>query len=148
MASGSLLADEAVVDRAVDAFVAARRAGLSLDRSLTDALVAGSELGGDRRCGDQTALFAHLAVAEPDDDPERPSLLLTVTVDEGDGQNPVLLLDQALDEGRTGWIDAGLVEPAGVPRTAVVVVGVLLTIVALVVLRRGLGSPSARRVGL
>lgn len=147
-AIGVLLVDTAVIERATTAFVAARQAGRSLDRALADALVAGSEAGGDRRCGDQTALFAHVAVAEPDDDPLRPSLLLTVTVDEGDGQNPVLLLDRALDEGRTGWIDAGLVDPAGLPRTAVMIVGVLLAVAAALVLRLGLGSPPGRRAGL
>lgn len=145
-AIGVLLDDAAAVDRAVAAYEAGRAEGRSLDRALADALVAGSEAGGDRRCpAEQTALFGHLAVAEPDDDPLRPSLLLTVTVDEGDGQNPVELLDRALDDGRTGWIDAGQRDPAGVPRAAVLTVGVLLTVAAVVVLRRGMGRPSARR---
>ena len=145
-AIGVLLDDAAAVDQAVAAYEAGRAEGRSLDRALADALVAGSEAGGDRRCpAEQTALFGHLAVAEPDDDPLRPSLLLTVTVDEGDGQNPVELLDRALDEGRTGWIDAGQRDPAGVPRAAVLTVGVLLTVAAVVVLRRGMGRPSARR---
>lgn len=143
--AGALLVGDAVVDRAFDAYQAARAEGRSLDRALADALLVGSETGGDRRCGEQTALFGHLAVAEPDDDPERPSLLLTVTVDEGDGQNPVVLLDQFLDEGRTGWVDAGLIDPAGVPRTAVFAVGVALTVAAVLVLRKGMGRPAARR---
>ena len=144
-AAGVLLADAGAVDRAIDAYGTARSEGRSLDRALADALLVGSAAGGDRRCpDDQTALFAHLAVAEPDDDPLRPSLILTVTVDEGDGQNPVELLDRALDDGRTGWIDAGQRDPAGVPRAAVLAVGVLLTVAAVVVLRRGIGRPSAR----
>lgn len=145
-AQGVLLADAGAVSSALGAYRTARTEGRSLDRALADALMAGSRAGGDRRCPeDQTALFAHLAVAEPDDDGVRPSLLLTVTVDEGDGQNPVLLLDRALEEGRTGWIDAGLDDPAGVSRTLVLAVGVGLAVAAVVIIRRGMGSPSARR---
>jgi uncharacterized Ntn-hydrolase superfamily protein len=142
---GGLLVDRDLADRALDAYVAARQAGRSLDRALADALVAGSRAGGDRRCDEQTALFAHLAVAEPDDDGLRPSLLLTVTVDEGDGQNPVVLLDRALDDGRVGWVDAGRDEPAGVSRTLVFGIGVALTVAAVMVIRRGMGSPAGRR---
>jgi len=54
--------------------------------------VAASDAGGDSRCDPQTALFAHGAVANPDDDPLRPSVLLWVTVNEGSGDNPILLL--------------------------------------------------------
>lgn len=145
-AQGVLLADGAAAERALTAYVEARAAGRSLDRALADALLAGSRAGGDRRCDDdQTALFAHLAVAEPDDDGLRPSLLLTVTVDEGDGQNPVVLLGRALDEGRTGWVDAGLGDPVGVPGVVVLGVGVALAAASLVVIRWGMGTPSARR---
>ncbi|MEL6983359.1 MAG: hypothetical protein AAFO29_13120, partial [Actinomycetota bacterium] len=107
----------------------------------------GSEAGGDRRClEEQTALFAHLAVAELDDDPSTPSLVVTVLVDEGDGQNPVALLDTFLDEGRLGWIDVGLADdPIGLSRVLVLVVATLLAIAAYLVIRRGLGHTSARR---
>jgi len=145
--TGVLLEDEVAVERAFQAYTEARSEGRSLDRALTDALLAGSEAGGDRRCpGDQTALFAHLAVAEPDDDPARPSLLVTVTVDENDGQNPVALLDTFLDEGRLGWIDAGIGDdPVGLSRLLVLAVATLMAVAAFVVLRRGLGQTSARR---
>lgn len=143
---GVLLGGPAVADDALAAYEAARAGGATLDRALADALLAGADAGGDRRCEpDQRALFAHLAVAEADDEPIRPSLLLTVTVDEEDGQNPVELLDAALEEGRTGWIDAGLRDPAGVPRNLVMVIGAALTVAAVLVLRRGMGRPSARR---
>lgn len=144
---GALLADDGAVDRVFESYEAARAAGRSLDRALADALLAGSEAGGDRRCpDDQTALFAHLAVAEADDDPALPSLVVTVLVDEGDGQNPVALLDTFLDEGRTGWIDVGLADdPIGLSRVLVLVVATLLAIAAFVVIRRGLGHTSARR---
>ena len=144
---GVLLADEAVVDRALAAFESSRAEGGSLDRALVDALVAGSAEGGDRRCEpEQTALFAHVAVSEPDDDPLRPSLLVTVTVDEGDGQNPVAILDAAIDDGRLGWVDAGRGdEPLGVPRAAVMLAGAAMAVAAVLLLWKGMGSPSARR---
>jgi uncharacterized Ntn-hydrolase superfamily protein len=143
---GVLLTDRAVVDRALAAFEASRADGGSLDRALVDGLLAGAAEGGDHRCdSDQTALFAHVAVAEPDDDPLRPSLLVTVTVDEGDGQNPVSLLDEALAEARFGWIDAGLDDPVGIPRVAVILVAAAMAAAAVLLLWKGMGSPSARR---
>lgn len=144
-AQGVLLTDEAVVDRSLTAFTTAMEAGESLEQALVNGLMAGSELGGDRRCGEQTALFAHLAVADPGEDPARPAVLLTVTVDEGDGQNPVPMLGDALAEGRRGWVDAGLKDPVGIPRVAVMAVGVVLAIAAFFTIRKGLGSPAARR---
>ena len=142
---GVLLADARLLDATLAAYGEARADGASLEQALVAGLSAGSRAGGDRRCGDQTALFAHLAVAEPGDDPQQPSTLLTVTVDEGDGQNPVPLLAEALDEGRRGWIDLGLDDPAGIPRFAVLIVATLLSVAAFFTIRRGLGSPSARR---
>jgi uncharacterized Ntn-hydrolase superfamily protein len=145
-AQGLLLADEAVVDRALEAFQSTVADGRSLEQALVAGLVAGSEAGGDRRCDDdQTALFAHLAVADPGDDPRKPSLLLTVTVDEGDGQNPVPMLAEALADQRRGWIDAGLNDPAGIPRVAVLAVGALLAVAAYVVIRAGMGNTAARK---
>ncbi len=142
---GVLLADAGVLDATLAAFGRARTEGAGLEQALVAGLSAGSQAGGDRRCGDQTALFAHLAVADPGDDPRQPTTLLTVTVDEGDGQNPVPLLVDALVEGRTGWIDVGRNDPAGIPRVAVLLVAVALAVAAFFTIRRGLGSPSARR---
>ncbi len=142
---GVLLADQAVLDRSLSAFSEAVAAGQTFEQALVEGLVAGSEAGGDSRCPDQTALFAHLAVAVPGDDPTRPSTLLTVTVDQGDGQNPVPELSGALADGRTGWVDIGLNDPLGVPRVAVLAFGTLLAVAAFFTLRKGLGTPSARR---
>lgn len=142
---GVLLADQAVLDRSLSAVSEALGDGEPLEEALVAGLVAGSEAGGDRRCGEQTALFAHLVVAEPDDDPSRPSVLLTVTVDEGDGQNPVPELATALAAGESGWVDIGLNDPLGIPRTAVFAVGTLLAIAAFFTIRKGMGSPAARR---
>lgn len=143
---GLLLAERAMLDATLSAYEAAIANSRTLEQALLAGLAAGSALGGDRRCdADQTALFAHLAVAGPDDDALRPSVLLTVTVDEGDGQNPVPLLVEAYDDGQTGWVDAGLIEPTGIPRVAVGAVGALLAIAAFFTLKKGLGSPAARR---
>lgn len=142
---GVLMADQAVLDQSLSAFTEAVAAGQPFEQALVDGLVAGSEAGGDRRCEDQTALFAHLAVAEAGDEPTMPSTLLTVTVDEGDGQNPVPELAVAYADGRSGWVDIGLNDPLGVPRIAVLAVGTILAIAAFFTLRKGLGTPSARR---
>ena len=96
---GNLLADASVVDDALARFELDRAAGASLADALVAALAAGSSAGGDRRCDEQTALFAQVAVAGPDDDAAMPSTLLTVVVDEGDGQNPVELLLAAYGDG-------------------------------------------------
>ncbi len=144
-AQGVLLADEAVVADAIAAFERATASGQTLEQALVAGLLAGSAAGGDRRCDDQTALFAHLVVADPGDDGLAPSTLLTVTVDEGDGQNPVSLLAEALADGRSGWVDAGLNDPVGIPRIAVMAVGTVLAVAAFFTIRKGLGSPSARR---
>lgn len=144
--SGVLLADDGALTATLEAFDAAERDGRSLADALVAALQVGAERGGDRRCGpDQTALFAHVAVAGPDDDPSDPSELLTVTVDEGDGQNPVTLLAEARERGDRGWVDVGLADPAGVPRTVVFAIGVVLAIAAFLTIRKGLGTPAARR---
>ena len=142
---GLFLTDSRVADRALDEFIDVRGDGGDLATALAAGLAAGSAAGGDRRCDDQTALFAHLAVATPDDDPLRPAVLLTVTVDEGDGRNPVPMLVEALDEGRRGWIDRGANRAVGIPRVAVLAVGAVLAIAAVTVLRIGMGTPSARR---
>ncbi len=142
---GVSLASEAVVDDALRAYTDARSAGTPLADALVEALAAGSAAGGDRRCDDQTALFAHVSVAGPGEDGVAPSRLLTVTVDEGDGQNPVNLLVDAHAEGRRGWLDAGLRSPVTVPRLLVLVIGVVMAAVSVLVIRRGLGyrgSPS------
>jgi len=138
-AQGVSLASEAVVVDALAAYNEVRAGGASLADALVSALEAGSSAGGDRGCGDQTALFAHVSVAPPGDDGIAPSRLLTVTVDEGDGQNPVRLLASAHREGRTGWIDAGLRSPTTLPRWLVLVVGVSMAVASVLVIRRGMG---------
>lgn len=138
-AQGVALASDAVVTDSLAAYTSARATGASLADALVVALEAGSSAGGDRECGDQTALFAHVAVAPPGDDGVTPSRLLTVTVDEGDGQNPVDLLVEAHREGRTGWIDAGTRPPRTLPRWLILVVAAAMAAASVLVIRRGMG---------
>ncbi len=91
--------------------------------------------------------FAQLAVARPGDDPEHPTTLVTVSVDEGDGQNPVTLLAEAVAEGRSGLIEAGSGR-SGLGRVVQIAALVAATTMAaggVFLLRRGLGSTRARR---
>lgn len=141
---GVAVASESVVADAFAAYTEARDTGASLTDALVLALEAGSSAGGDQECGDQTALFAHVAVAPPDGNGVKPSQLLTVTVDEGDGQNPVSLLVEANRDGRTGWVDAGTRPPATLPRWLILLVGAVMAVASVVVIRRGMGY---RRTG-
>ena len=84
-AQGNILVSKAVVDDAVQAYV---EADGTMQQRLAAGLLAGSRAGGDSRCGEQTALFAHIAVAREDGS----LLVYTTTVAEGDGRNPVELL--------------------------------------------------------
>ncbi len=93
---GNILVSEAV---ALDALAAFHAQDGPLATKLVDALVAAAEQGGDSRCAAQTALFAHVAVAATGDDPQNPSVLLWVTVDEGTGENPILMLAQEFRAG-------------------------------------------------
>ncbi|MEZ5409734.1 MAG: DUF1028 domain-containing protein [Acidimicrobiales bacterium] len=144
---GNLLASEQVVVDSLQAFEGRREAGGGLAQALVDGLVAGSHAGGDRRCGDQTALFAQVVVAAKGDTAAIPSTVLTVVVQQGDDNNPVDLLASALADGRRGLIDVD--PPSGrggrYVQLGALVVGVALAGVALVTLRRGMGSVRARR---
>jgi len=85
---GNILLGERVADDALAAFVADGDRTLS-DR-LVDALEAGSLAGGDARCDEQTALFAHVSVIDGDGSRAAPNVLdLTTSVEPGDGRNPV-----------------------------------------------------------
>ena len=145
---GNLLVSDQVVEAALAEFNQRREGGADLGAALVEGLLAGSRQGGDRRCPDQTALFAQLVVAQPDDAPGQPSTVLTVTVDQGDGQNPVALLATSQAAGRQGLIEAG----QGTPTRGGAVVQVLVLIAALgmvvggiVAFRRGIGSVRARK---
>ncbi len=85
---GNILVSEDVVNDAIDAFVL--DGNRSLAERLVAALEAGSTAGGDARCGDQTALFAHVSVIDRDGSRSAPNVVdLTASAKRGDGQNPV-----------------------------------------------------------
>ncbi len=142
---GGLLSSTEVLDASMMAFTRSREAGSDLATALAEGLSGGARVGGDRRCGAQSALFAQLVVARAFDDGAAPETLLTVIVDEGDGQNPVFLLEEALVEGQTGWLRLGRSPQRGVPKRGVLAVGIGLGLASMLVLWRGMGSPSARR---
>lgn len=144
---GNLLASGSVVGDALAAFETERASGRTLAEALIAGLVAGSDAGGDRRCGPQTALFAQIAVAGPDDDGDRPAILLTVVVGDGDGRNPVTILESAFADGERGLIDAGeATTSAGARvRTGVLIAALFMLVAGGLAVRRGIGSVSARR---
>ncbi len=107
---GNILVSESVVNDALAAFVELDDAPLS--ERLLAALVAGGEAGGDSRCGDQTALFAQLAVAKPSDEPFTPSILITVGRPEGE-ESPVTALASAYESGERRLVDAPATTGAG-----------------------------------
>ena len=84
---GIALADPAVVTEALNEYRKQADAKLPLSERLSQALLAGSKAGGDAACGDQTAKFAQVVVAKPDDH-QKPSILAT-SVAAGNGENPV-----------------------------------------------------------
>ncbi|MGH1502277.1 MAG: DUF1028 domain-containing protein [Acidimicrobiales bacterium] len=122
---GNLLVGDSVVDDALAAFNASDG---DLTERLAAGLAAGAEAGGDRRCGDQTALFAQLVVAAPSEAPGIdldtgvPDLdqVLTVVASSG-GDNPVTILADRVAAGeRSGVI---LPEADGNGALVAVVVG-------------------------
>lgn len=107
---GNLLVSEAVAQETLAAFEGT--VGQPLSDRLVAALVAGAAEGGDNRCGEQTALFAHLAVASPDDEAFKPSVMITIAKPLG-GQNPVDALAAAHARGETTLIDVPSQEGEG-----------------------------------
>ncbi len=144
---GNLLADAAVVGDALARYEQDRAAGRSLADALVAALEAGSSAGGDRRCDEQTALFAQVVVAAPDDDASVPSTLITAVVAEGDGQNPVALLATAYSNGERGVVEAdgGGGGGRGLFQFAVLAAAAAMVGVGVFAFRRGIGSVAARR---
>lgn len=97
LVQGSLLAGPAVLEKALEAVQQARAAGRSMEEVLMAGLKAGSDAGGDSRCGAQRATAAFLAVAKPDDNPNWPFLTLRVVdAARGSAVNAVELLDARL----------------------------------------------------
>ncbi|RRB07365.1 DUF1028 domain-containing protein [Larkinella rosea] len=76
----------------LDAVLKGQKEALPIDEILMRALVAGSEAGGDKRCGDQRATSAFIMVAKSDDKPHKPYLSLQFFGQKRGGMNAVLLL--------------------------------------------------------
>ena len=85
---GNILVGRDVLRDALASFEAST--GQPLADRLVNSLEAGSLAGGDSRCGEQTALFAHVSVIDADGDSSAPNVLsLTNWADQGSGVNPV-----------------------------------------------------------
>lgn len=84
---GIAVSDSAVVTEALNEYRNQESAGVPLSERLSQALLAGSGAGGDVACNEQTAKFAQVVVAKPDDR-QKPSILAT-SVAAGANENPV-----------------------------------------------------------
>ena len=113
---------------------------LPLADRLVAALLAGSEAGGDSRC-DQTALFAHVVVVAPDDDPSDPSVLMTYgSLDDTD--NPVEALARDFAAGDRRKVVAPSAEGAGSALGLFGIAAALVMVVVAVVLSRRAFRPT------
>ncbi|MGH1489158.1 MAG: DUF1028 domain-containing protein [Acidimicrobiales bacterium] len=97
-AQGNTLVSEEVATNALAGFQDPAHPDLAA--RLVAALQAGSDAGGDSRCGAQTALFAEVVVVALADDPSEPTVMLLTTVDKGSGLNPVDLLTAEFEKGQ------------------------------------------------
>jgi len=96
---GNILAGSAVLTAALEAFQAAsQNPSFTLADRLILALEAGAAQGGDRRCGDQTAISAYLVVARPGDSPQAPSLRIAIAEQPRGGRNAVDLLRERYEQ--------------------------------------------------
>jgi uncharacterized Ntn-hydrolase superfamily protein len=89
---GNELVSHEVVEAALHTFLI--NEGAAFPERLLLALEAGMLKGGDRRCGEQTALTAFLLVAEPEDTPKSISFGIVIPEQDVGGENPVALLRQ------------------------------------------------------
>jgi uncharacterized Ntn-hydrolase superfamily protein len=112
---GNTLTGPEVVQRTLAAFETSRSRPLA--ERLLLALEAGGAAGGDRRCGEQTALSAYLIVAKRGDAARTPHFNLIVPGQRRGGANPLRLLRHQFDERRTtGLIGARSGTCAVLPR--------------------------------
>jgi uncharacterized Ntn-hydrolase superfamily protein len=95
---GNTLASEVVLQKVFEKVNASRKAGLSMDLILMLALEAGSDAGGDNRCGEQKSTSAFITIFKPDDSARRPSLKLSVFGQHKGGPNAVTVLRKQFDK--------------------------------------------------
>ena len=94
---GNTLADSSLVREVYKAVKEARNKGLSMEESLILALEVGSKLGGDRRCGSQTAQSAFIQIVKPDDHYYSYLSLSIACLNKG-GKNPIKVLRTEYDK--------------------------------------------------
>jgi uncharacterized Ntn-hydrolase superfamily protein len=114
LVQGNSLASPAVLDRVVRAIEAARAAGRPLYDVLMAGLAAGSEAGGDVRCGTQRATSAFLVVARPGERPFLPYLTLSVFGAERGTVNAVDVLASRLARWTTSGGPRNVITQEGV----------------------------------
>jgi uncharacterized Ntn-hydrolase superfamily protein len=103
LVQGNILTGPAVLDGAMAAIDAARRAGKPMEEVVLAGLKAGADAGGDARCGAQRATSAFLAVARPGDLANWPFLTLRVLdVARGSSTKAVDLLQARLAHWQAG----------------------------------------------
>ncbi len=103
LVQGNILTGPAVLDQTMAAIREARTAGKPMEEVVLAGLKAGSDAGGDARCGAQRATSSFLAVAKPGDVPNWPFLTLRVLdVERGSTVNAVELLAERLTHWRAG----------------------------------------------
>ncbi|HEX2080732.1 MAG TPA: DUF1028 domain-containing protein [Longimicrobium sp.] len=101
LVQGNSLPGPEVLDRAMAAIESARAAGRTLEEVLMAGLRAGSDAGGDVRCGPQRATSAFLTVARPGERPFLPYLTLSVFGAERGTVNAVEVLQSRLTRWQT-----------------------------------------------
>ena len=89
---GNTLANEHVLNAVYTTVINARKIGLSVRETLMKALLAGSEAGGDVRCGQQKASSAFITVMKPGDNIKKPYLNLFISGIGKGGNNAVTVL--------------------------------------------------------
>jgi uncharacterized Ntn-hydrolase superfamily protein len=132
MIQGNFLVGEEVINRGLAAYNAALERGAPLAERLVEAMVAASEVGGDRRGGDVPAMTAFLAIAAPADPPGRASHAVIVTPQRS-GVNPIAVLAESyyeksdqLPPARFPVVLRAAIVVFGLPFAIGVVVGLLL----------------------
>ncbi len=95
---GNTLTGEQVLKDVMAAVIAGQKESLSIDLILMQALEAGSDAGGDKRCGEQRATSAFITVYKKDDHAKKPSLNLNTFGQYKGGPNAVTLLRKRYDK--------------------------------------------------
>jgi len=113
---GNILADAKIIKAVLEAFEkASKDPKLCLADCLLIALEAGSALGGDRRCGEQTARSSFLMVAKPTDTTGHLYLSIRIPGQKPGGPNPIKLLRE--EYGKWNKNAKGTNHPSAEPKS-------------------------------